>query len=350
MNLFGFLCMGGVEVANIDRARYHLSLGGLGAGYRAPAGCDDCDHVLLEDGEEYSELDMPWMDSSVWASNEFYGILPEIMELGPPYSRGVTPRHTGGGFLGRQQLRPRELTFTGYMIAETVQGMEYGERWLYEVLRGDRCTEECRGDEILILPSCPEESYTPGEQALRRMVGVGTTDPPVFAPFRTFPQGKVQQVTFQLTASLPYLFSLEELQLAHTVQSSSGSICTRLDAAEWSDAVPVITLEAVGGAASNIVVTCSRTGDGFCGGDGEACATFTIPSLPEEGEVTIDGVRSEVRYYDPSSKREMSGLPYLTLTEPITYPVVAPCGSLCVCVTVGSGAVRFQVSKVERYL
>lgn len=348
-SMFGFLCLDGQEIGNIDRGRYHLSLGLLGAGYRAPAGCDDCDHVLLEDGETYSEFDMPWMDASVWASNEFLGVLPERIELGPPTSRAVTAKHNGGGALGRTQYRPRELTFVGHMIAQTPQGMEYGERWLNEVLRGGRC-DDCQGSEALVLPSCPEVSYSPGEQALRRLLGVGLVDGPTFSQLQTFPQGKVQVVSFQLVSSESYLYSMEELQLSHTVQSSSGTVCTRLDASEWSDAVPVVSVEALDGPATNIVVTFSRTGDGFCAGDGEACATFTIPSLVEDAVVTIDAVRRQVRYYDPSSKKQTSGLPYLTLTEPIVYPVVAPCGSLCACVTVGSGEVRTDVSKVERYL
>lgn len=298
------------------------------------------------------ELDpAPWYDAANSASAEFQGFLPESITLSPPGSASSVPLVSVGSSVGPYQLPGRVIDVVGWLVATTQAGMWWGERWLTEALRGNLCSD-CRGDELKVLPFCREDDDLSPDYSgdFRTLVGASLVDGPRWTEVSDDPSSFVVSAQFQFVARMPWLFSPPVTVLdTSSVDSADPSLCAAVDAGEWSESTSIITIEAetdVG----DIVIEGTRSGDGTCPGVGEPCFRATIPALPEGGILTIDGTRREVRYYDPSSKTETSGLAYLDLDIPFTFPDVPACGTVCLCTTVGSGSVHLTVDKVERQL
>lgn len=271
-------------------------------------------------------------------SADFKGFLPQSITLSPP------------PIPGSRDFSGRVVDVTGWLVATTIEGMWFGEQWLTEALRGSRC-RGCGGEELLVLPFCRQEVIDSGDYAedFRTLVGVELVDGPRWSEVSDDPSSFVVSGQFQLRSSQDYLFGMADVALDQEVDASDGDICANLGAGEWSDAVSVITLEATT-AATDIVVTGKRSADANCPGLGEPCFEVVIPDLPEGSALTIDGTKREVRFYDPSSKSEVSGLPYLTLTRPFVFADVPPCGNVCLCTSVGTGTVQVGIIRNDRYL
>lgn len=353
MRYYPFLCLNGTEVANADRVQAYIRNGLVDPDWQASL-CYDCD--VLNDGYPYispASDDAPWFDMTIAESEEFFGIIPDRIDLLTVLGRSVQ-QSSSGGIVGPLTPKPRILSFTGQMVASSELGMTYGERWLNEVLSGSTdCTTGCSMDEALLLPACPSEDYDLGETYFRRMIDVGIIDGPVLNRVGNLPECKISSVSFQLVAGVPYLVGLEEACLPTTLLSlsSASPTCCMMSTTDWKgDAVAVITLTADFDA-TDIVLTGSPTFDGNCPpAGGEPCWTITIPSIPRDGVLVIDGVREQIFYTDPSLKVQKSGLSMVSFDGPLTFPVVSPCSDFCICAYAGSGQISMKVDKVVREL
>lgn len=349
MNVHPYLCVGGIEVANGNRLSAYIQAGLLGANYQA--NCEPCS--AIDDGiVTYSSPftdDAPWVDPNIWASDEFLGVLPTRVEVQPVFARNVTNRPSGGGSIGKLRLRPRVMNFQGLLLASTPQGMAYGESWLREVLAGNRCADGCSGDEIIYLPVCPEVDYLDTREAFRRLVGAGVTDGPTLAPLGNFPEGKVQQVTFQLVSQSQYIYRLSERCLDE--QNVSTGVSCSLTTLEWAQGGTYkILLENTGTTtATNITVQGQISLDGSCPVSGAGMSvppswSYTIPTLEPDAKMLIDGVYRNVLHYDPGDKFWSSGFAYMDIPDgPFRWPDVGPCTTMCVEVERATGTVLATV-------
>lgn len=346
--MFGYLCSGGYEVGNADRVSSYIRSGFLGGSYTAY--CAECP-AILDDAEFYSDPSSdgaPWYDGAFLDSADFLGVLPLRMELLPVLRRQMSNNALDGGTLGPQRLSARVLTFEGLLLARSGPGMAYGERWLNEALSGDACRNGCDGDEAIILPACPEASYEPSDRAFRSLVGVGCIDGPVFAPLGKFPEYKVQQVTFQLAASQPYLFTLAEDIISDDL---STNLAGSMTIPQWVDGgtfVIDITNEGVVDA-TDIVIEGRISLDGTCpvSGIGSSVApswTYPIATLGPGDRLIIDGRRRRVTYYDASCKEAGPGYHLIDFDGPWKNPDVGPCTTFCVSATIASGTVALDVN------
>lgn len=97
------------------------------------------------------EYTSPQDDEAFWyspdrpASSEFLGyIITDVEGLGSTLKRAPVDRETGlgGGTLGKLGSSGRRLKFDVLLFANTCRGMEYGKRYLVNLLAGDDCYED----------------------------------------------------------------------------------------------------------------------------------------------------------------------------------------------------------------
>lgn len=348
-----FLCIGGVEVANGNRLTSYLQAGLLSASYQGF--CDPCS--AIDDGlvDYISPIvdAAPWYDANVQASSEFFGILPNSVEVLSAFSRSVTNRPSGGGSIGKLRLRPRVLNFRGMLLATTGPGMTYGESWLREVLAGNRCAEGCSGDEVIYLPACPDPDYDDPRTAFRRLVGAGVTDGPEFAGVDNFPECKLQQVAFQMVSESGYIYRLPERCLdAEPIEPAyDAPISCSLTTLEWAEGGTFkVLIENTGTTtATDIIITGQISLDGSCPVSGLGTSvppswSYTIPTLEPDAKLVIDGVHRDVLHYDPSDKFWSSGYAYLDIPPgPFRFPDVGPCTTVCMTIDKVTGDVEATV-------
>jgi hypothetical protein len=352
------LCIDGTELAFADRTSAYVRNGLAHSGFTA-GDCFDC--ALLNEDEVFDNPagdDAPWYEPNVAASADFLGISPTIISLLPVTSRSVKQLPQGGGIVGALTPKPRILTFTGLMIASSAEGMAYGDRWVSDVLAGQSCPSGCTLSEVEILPACPDATdYDDfggiGDRYIRRLIDAACVDGPVFSRVGGLPEHYIQEVAFQIAAGQPYLFSPEigcvDEDLLTAFYDEPTSTCCEVTTEDWpGDAVVNITVTAET-AATNIVLTAKPTFDGICPNDeGALCWKITIPELPEEGVITVDSVRKQLLYRDPSLKQDRSALRMVNFDGALTFPEVAPCSTLCICASAGGGDVVMSVSKIIR--
>lgn len=346
---YGYLCYGGVELSNEDRARSYITDGLLGAQFRPFSGCSPC--AALDDG--YSEYVSPiadgiWYDDSIPASAEFFGIMPGRIEVLTSLSRQVTRSVNGGGVLSPVTLSPRILTFTGTMLATSLAGMQYGSSWVQEVLSGSSCSFGCSGDDVTYLPACPDEDYDPN-LAFRKLIDCGIVDGPVFSPVDSdIPECYLTQVSFQIASSSGYRFGIGETLLDEEL---STTLAASYETAQWRNGgVVVIDLTNNGSVdATDIVVEGRISLDGSCPVTGDAASvapswTYTIPTIAPGDRLIIDGLRRRARYYDASCQQEVSGLPYIDFSGPWKAPEIGPCTTMCVELSIDAGTVDVNMT------
>ena len=90
----------------------------------------------------------PWYDPNYPESREFLGLW--IDDIGgledPSFTRDKTDNVHVGSTLSRLRLSGRELDFHGYLYATSCKGMEWGIRWLNQVVGGSICDDCNLGD------------------------------------------------------------------------------------------------------------------------------------------------------------------------------------------------------------
>lgn len=349
MNQFGYLCLAGTEIANIDRVGAYLNNGLGGPNFTVDTSID-CLALRDEIGPfSFPEADpAPWYDPAVEASAEFLGVAPNRIDLQSVFAREVTNRVRHGGILGPLSYRPRILNFTGTLFASSDRGMQYGVRWLNTALTGS--CDDCPGDEVLILPTCPEPSDPNPELVYRRLLDAGIVDGPTFNTVGNIAECLLYGVSFQIAAGQPYLFS-EPVTIMDAVTLSGTSQCAMASTNEWpGDAALVITLEA-SAAATDIVIENRVSFDGNCDDlEGMPCWSVTVPELAKGDTLVFDATRLAIEHTEAALKQPRSGLHLISMEGPIRYPEVGPCTDLCVCATAATGTVTMTVEQVGREL
>lgn len=347
MNWYGYGCLGGIEFANDSRFSAYLRNGLLGAFYQA--NCDECEAVT--DGDVYASPasdPAPWYDPQLLGSDEFLGLGALEITVGPVLSRSMASSAVQGGVLSPVRLGPRTVTVSGLLGASSPAGMAYGQRWLNEVLSGSYC-EDGGGDELVLLPVCPEASYLPVDRAFRMLVGAGIVQGPEISKFQNFPFYKVTQVAFQLSASEPYLFGLAEEILSGTITATTDQ--GAFSVPEWVDGAAFVIdiTNDTDSTVEDVVVTGRISLDGSCPVSGDAASvppswTYTIPTMEAGARIVIDGRRNDALWYDPSCKEPSSGLPHMTFDGPFKNAEIGPCTTACVSIDVGTGEVEAVVN------
>lgn len=203
MRLENFLELGGIEVANSNRSKAYLDAGLLTGISVVSTGCE-C--AATDDGPYTSPSadPAPWYDASRIESGEFIGLLAAEMRLDPVAIRSVTPKLNGGATVGRVYFRHRILSCRGVLLANSAQGMAYGERWLADVLAGR--IVGCAPDTARILLACPTGLAS---AQFRTMRHIGIVDGPTSGQAETLPECYLQEVQFQVASGVPWLLADE---------------------------------------------------------------------------------------------------------------------------------------------
>lgn len=99
----------------------------------------------------------PWFDPGNPDSVDFAGLfVEEVSAFAPPVKREVRDGAIIGGSLGPLRYGPRIITVTGWLLARTCCGSEYGLQWLTEALAGSNC-DDCALDDLFMLKCCPPD-------------------------------------------------------------------------------------------------------------------------------------------------------------------------------------------------
>lgn len=119
---------GGVEFANAKRAYALDRTLGLGIIRDLPGVAAPASYSLVSDA--------PWYNAAVPASTQFGGYYPlSVAGLDDSSREAKITEYTGsGGNVGQGRNATQSLVFSGVLIASTEAGVEYGLRWLSNLL------------------------------------------------------------------------------------------------------------------------------------------------------------------------------------------------------------------------
>lgn len=176
--------------------------------YTLPSGEDLTDRVPALTGGDVA----PWYDPAIPASNEFYGIyLRSISGLeSVPYTRTVA--QTGincGGILRSPKITGREMVVSATMFAATCEGMEYGKRWLNDMLLG--CgSNGCVDPDMVVQLYCPDEANGDPNEGIRKLCSVGVIQMPQYRTQNNSWCCNISEFNMIFYAENPYLHYLDE--------------------------------------------------------------------------------------------------------------------------------------------
>lgn len=353
MRLSGYLCLGGVEVANDSRTVAYVRNGGIPLSGNMSSGCS-CD--IYDTGFNLPETDpSPWHEPTRPESDEFYGLMATGISLSPVHQRATGNRGGNGSVLSPLRHVGRVIPVTGFLFARSAEGMAYGERWLSEVLRGSPCSSgDCPSDDAIIVPACPDDPDYDTDRYFRTLVDVGVVDGPTTAPVINS-ECYLQQVNFTLTSSQPWLYHSRDRCLDGEPLDSYGGLSCALTTPEWmGEGTFVIDITNIGTTdMEDITITGQISLDGSCpvSGAGTSVApsfSYTIPTLAPEDRIVIDGMRRQVRFYDASAKTASNGLQYVSFFGPWRFPDVGACTTMCLTLDVASGEGEVTVDSILR--
>jgi hypothetical protein len=150
--------------------------------------------------------DAPWYDAARPESQSFLGFFPTQLDLVPALARSVGGGGVLGSSLGRLVLGGTLVQASGWLIAATAAGQEYGERWLLAALRGQCLQEGCDVGELCLLPACPEGvGYE--STAFRTLYRAGLIDYVPARPHTPGTETHLRVVSFQIRSELPWMFN-----------------------------------------------------------------------------------------------------------------------------------------------
>lgn len=356
MNLAPFLCLGGIEILNGNRALTYartadpaLSVALRRDPHPEPAGplpenlacwcrgIEDPDREPLTPTYSRPDADpAPWWVPGRPESADFLGLDGDIT-LGTFASRAVTPRGQLGSTVGPLRLGSRILSVTARMLARTPAGMAYGERWLADAL-AVTC-DEC-ADEATVLPTCDGDPRT-----LRR---VGLVDGPTFRPLPGPPACLLQEASFQLVAGLPWLYA-DPVAAVGEMGLELDRHCAFVTTEEWpGDTAVRVTLTSGADELDSVVVTATLLHAGI-----SDCADAThlpeviryeVGPVPARHTLVIDAGSRRIRTTEDSTGHVVGGLDVVAFDGPLRWIEVGPCAAVCVCVD-GAGRGGFNAQE-----
>lgn len=357
MRLAEYACLAGVEVSNGYRVATYVS-------NQAPPGHtmgQECECAQLDDGFDTTITDpAPWYEPTRPESVDFLGFWMNDARLQPVAARSVAQNGRRSSALSPLSMKGRVVQVQGLMFARSGEGMDYGERWLSEALRGSPCADgDCPSDDLIILPACPELPGYDGDRYFRTLVNVGLVDGPVFSPVINR-ERQVQQASFVLASTQPWLYHPAtrclDAEILADYYAGSDLSCA-LTTPEWmGEGTFRVELENVGGSdATDITITGQISLDGTCPVSGLGTSVppswlYTIATLKPEDKLIIDGARRQVILYDASCKQSSNGLSSLTFERTFKWPDVGPCTTMCLSLSIGQGEVSTTVDTYLREL
>lgn len=322
------LIVDGVEISNGARTTQYLRTGQGGLGFQvgpAGGGCD-CSVQWRDLGCESQEEcfvspawdPAPWYDPDVPASADFLGMLiPDMRSWFDGLAqRNVTARLSGlgGASIGPMHQEPRELPVAATLCARNQAGVEYGRRWLQQVL--SRFCDPCHLSVAELRSSCPpcdESDDTEGqwfvyETGLTAGAKIAVTPPAGGGPIGC---QQIMPISLTLTAGNPFLYKPAIVCIEDSLNPDNcGPDC--LDFCFWLQGQPpavecVVEPPRLGELASVVTVT---AGHGLsdltisiltdCGSSAlEPLATLNVPELPAGSTLIIDSALETVTYTGP---------------------------------------------------
>lgn len=368
-----FLCLSGNEISNGVRVMEYIRLGLAGPKlsvsltHTCSGDAETClaCYCSATDEDDYVSpvLDpAPWYTADSDASAEFLGFLASSIEIDTPFQRTVTSRAVGGGAISPPVLKHRTLSIEGYLYASTNRGMNYGQRWLNDVLQGGSDCFDCGTGDLIVLPSCPATGVTADDdEAFRTMKEVAITDGPIYES--VVADGcTVQKVSFQLTSAQPYLYAPAEVLMNDVLLDDDTPECVTYTSPEWTgDTTLKIRIEA-----TTFPITSTGTvwfkmypladGETCSYDDPNPCSEWRIASRRTQSIFTgeyfiVDGTTRQLRRYDESTKRERNGWSSADFDGLFPWPDIAPCTDACICIKYhGLGEVTIRVEAYRREL
>lgn len=286
-----------------------------------------------------------------------------------PASRPTSDALDVGSIVGAEKLPGRVVDVQGWMIARNAQAMWWAERWLTEALRGSMCKAGCAGDELNLLPYCPDvtdigsDSGDPYEEHFRNLVATSLVDGPRFSDLTEDRCFIIELAQFQFVSQMPWLYSPGITEIDGETVASETTACDLITTSTWMDGEAlVIRIDAPDGVASpGLSLSLTASLDGTCPEDRVApWFTMLIDTMEPESYLVIDATRRRVVYYDPTGHREVPGFDRMTwyrganpgdFSGGFCWPVLSPCTSVCVCATNGSVQdVTWTVTRSKREL
>lgn len=165
MSYPGWMCLGGMEIVNNDRTAAYAQHGWKSSARVEVRDCDACGEdmpkALGAPGGVYSNPSTdkaPWWSLTEPESGDFGGLLVtsvDGLESGE-FSRETTPRASGrGSFVGPGVQASPTIVVRGLLLGKTCCSVDYGYRWLKNVLRSE-CSDGCLGEDLTFLDCCPQ--------------------------------------------------------------------------------------------------------------------------------------------------------------------------------------------------
>lgn len=339
------------EISNINRTTAYIR-NGLANDPRVWVNQDNCDCAAIDEGPYVTPLDdaAPWYVAGRPESGDFLGLILEEIEVSGPWARTVTARGLGGNSLGTQVLRGRTLGFRGSLFAATPQAMDYGKRWLSEVLRSG--CDGCGIGDLCFLPACPEgvADFDPFFRTIKR---AGLIDGPTEVQLPS-PCDLISGVAFQMASEIGYYYADPEVCMEDQVVTAEH--CCLVTTDEWiGDATVKIRIQAGGpNRVENLHITMTPTRDSTCPApEGITPCMDVLASFPAGSELVIDGTERIVEVRQQSSGRVIGGYDALTFDGVFGWPDMGSCTSACVCVdatdaTVNANTTVVSIEKFDR--
>lgn len=317
-----------LEISNGARTTQYLRLGLGGLGFQvgpAGGGCD-CSIQWRDLGCDTQEEcfvspaadPAPWYDPDIRASGEFLGLLiPDMRSWFDGFAgRNVTQRLSGlgGASIGPMHQDARGLSAAATLCASTQAGVEYGRRWLQQVLSG--LCDPCQLSIAELRSSCPPCDGSDDEEGRWLVYEVGLTEGAKIAvtpPAGGGPIGcqQIMPISLTLTAGNPFLYKQPVVCIEDSLNPEA---CTDdcLDFCHWfHDAPPpvqcVVDPPRIGTLAAVLTIT---AGHGLsdlsisilsdCGSAAnQALAVLNVPNLPAGSVLVIDSALETVTYTGP---------------------------------------------------
>jgi hypothetical protein len=395
----GYVSFDGVCLANRAQTLAYLRNGLAGSGHNVSWDIlndrADCDCWVIDDYKPTAGWIDPETDEAEWYTPElpdsadFLGLYINgtgdtdgILGLGAPaFQRTIRSALGVGGRLGRLDSPPRSLTISGYLMASSDRGLEYGKKWLADVLQG--CASgDCGLSDLCLYPVCPEVGGDPTAY-VRTLKRVGLVSGPLYDTSDCLGPSSVR-VTFQLAAEIPWLYLEPETILSEgeytfdpstpdecltcclvsCCETSCGkreSICVQMETAQWvRESTTRIIIEAGNADAENIHVTIATNPPNIaqCPGcrqcDEDWSVNLLIPLIPAGTRLVIDGASRDVYVADDNNCKVGDGWKYIEPYAPFeVVPDMGPCAAFCVCVASHEGCVdrdtfRVWVERIDR--
>jgi hypothetical protein len=344
--MHSYLEVDGLELANGARTIQYIRNGLAGDSWSATGGCT-CSVLWRElgcDSEEECFVSpavdpAPWYDAAIPASADYLGILiPDLAAwFDGQAQRNVSPviSGLGGASLGPMFQTPRDLVTSGVLVAASAAGIEYGRRWLQNVM--SRLCDPCALSQARIRSHCPpcdgldDESgewfvYDLGlTEGIKKTAG-GPTPPPGC--------GDRLNVEFTLLAGNPYLYKRDVTCLAETPLNPDACSPDCIDFCRWLTESPdpvfcIVDPPSIGVLGTVITIT---SGTGIhnltvetldnCAGSaalGTVTGSILIPELPADSTLVIDSSRRKITYPGPADV-PMDGTGFISLPSGFGVP------------------------------